>query len=67
MINFYDYANENKAEHIPDHPYIHSRSSILIIGGSGSGGKKALLNLISNQLDLVKIYFYAKDPYEAKY
>ena len=38
MINFDDYANENKAEHnlkwpyIPDHPY-----RILIIGGSGSG------------------------------
>ena len=38
MINFDDYANENKTEHnknwpyIPDHPY-----RILIIGGSGSG------------------------------
>ena len=38
MINFDDYANENKTEHnwkwpyIPDHPY-----RILIIGGSRSG------------------------------
>ena len=40
MINFDDYANENKTEHnlkwrnIPDHPY-----RILIIGGSGTGKK----------------------------
>ena len=38
MINFNDYANENKTEHnsnwpyTPDHPY-----RILIIGSSGSG------------------------------
>ena len=38
MINFDDYANENRTEHkrnwpyISDHPY-----RILIIGGSGSG------------------------------
>ena len=38
MINFDDYANENKTEHnlkwlhIQDHPY-----KILIIGGSRSG------------------------------
>ena len=38
MINFDDYANENKTEHnskrpyIPDNPY-----RILIIGGSESG------------------------------
>ena len=37
MINFDDYANENKTQlnlewsYIPDHPY-----RILIIGGSGS-------------------------------
>ena len=68
MINFDDYANENKTEHnlkwpyIPDHPY-----RILIIGGSGSGKTNALLNLINNQPDIDKIYWYAKDPYEAKY
>ena len=68
MINFDDYANENKTKHnskwqyIPDHPY-----RILIIGGSGSGKTNALLNLINNQPDIDKIYLYAKDPYEAKY
>ena len=68
MINFDDYANENKTEHnlkwpyIPDHPY-----RILIIGGSGSGKTNALLNLINNQPDIDKMYLNAKDPYEAKY
>ena len=40
---------------IPDHPY-----RILIIGGSGSAKPNALLNLISQQDDIYKIYFYAK-------
>ena len=68
MINFDDYANENKTEHnlkwpyIPDHPY-----RILIIEGSGSGKTNALLNLMNNQPDIEKIYLYAKNPYEAKY
>ena len=68
MINFDDYANENKTEHnkswpyIPDHLY-----RTLIIGGSGSGKTKFLLNLIENQPDIDKIYLYAKDPYESKY
>ena len=68
MINFDDYTNENKTQHnpkwpyIPDHPY-----RILIIGGSGSGKTNALLNLIENQPDIDKIYFCAKDPYEATY
>ena len=68
MINFDDYTDENKKEHnlkwpyIPDHP-----CRILIIGGSGSGKTNALLNLINNQLNIDKTYFYAKDPYEAKY
>ena len=39
---------------------------ILITGSSGLK-KKSLLNLISHQLDLDKIYLYAKDPHEAKY
>ena len=68
MINFDEYTNENKRKHnpnwpyIPDHPY-----RILIVGGSGSGKKNALLNLINNQPDIYKIYSYAKDPYEDKY
>ena len=68
MIIFDGYVNENKTEHnknwpyIPDHPY-----RILIIGGSGSGKTNVLLNLIENQPDIDKIYFYAKDPFEVKY
>ena len=68
MINFDDYANENKTEHnfkrpyFPDHPY-----RILITGGSGSGKTNALLNLINNQPGIDKIYLYAKEPYEVKY
>ena len=68
MINFDNYANENKTKHnlkwpyIPDHPY-----RILIMGGSGSGKINALLNLINNQPDIDEIHLYAKDPYEAKY
>ena len=68
MINFDNYTNKNKIEHnskwtyILDHPY-----RILIIGDSGSGKINALLNLINNQPDMIKIYLYAKDPYETKY
>ena len=68
MINSDDYANENKIQHnkkwpyIPEHPY-----RILIIGGSGSGKTNPLLNLISNQPDIDKIYLHSKDPYESKY
>ena len=43
---------------IPNHPY-----RILTIGVSGSGEKNALLNLISHQSDIDKIYLYAKDRY----
>ena len=46
---------------------IYSRSSILIIGGSGYGKTNALLNLLHNQPDIGKIYLYTKDPYESKY
>ena len=68
MINLDSITNENNKEHnekwpyIPDHPY-----RILIIGGSGSGKTNALLNLISQQDDIDKIYLYAKDWSEAKY
>ena len=68
MINFDDCTNENKINHdpnwlyIPDHPY-----RISIIRGSGSGKTNTLLNLINNQLDIDKIYLYAKDPFEDKY
>ena len=67
-INFDDFANENKIVHnknwsyISDHPY-----RILIIGGSASGKTNVLLNSKEKQLDIDKIYLYAKDPYECKY
>ena len=68
MVNFDDYANENKTEHNLKWPYIaDDPCRIIIIGGSGSGKKTPLLNLINNQPDIDKIYLYAKDPYEAKY
>ena len=38
-----------------------------MIGGSGCGKTKVLLNLIENQPDIDKIYLYARDPYQAKY
>ena len=60
MINFGDYANENKTvqelrshnlnwPYVPDYPY-----KILIIGGSGAGKTSALLNLINKQPDIDK-------------
>ena len=66
--NFDEVTKENIKEHdskgpqISDHPYI-----ILINGDSESGKTNSLFNLISHQLDIDKIYLYAKDPYEAKY
>ena len=50
------------AIYISDHPY-----RTLIIGGSRSGKTNALLNLISQQDDIDKIYLYAKDLSEPKY
>ena len=67
MIIFDDYANENKTQHNLKLSYIRDHSyRILIIGGSGSGKTNALLNLINKEPDIDKIYFYAKDPCEAK-
>ena len=40
---------------------------MLIIGGSGSGKTKTLLNLINEQKDIHKIYLYVKDLSEPKY
>ena len=58
MVN---YTNGNKTKfnskwlYIPDQPY-----KILIIGGTSSGKTNALLNLINNQLELIKhIYMQA--------
>ena len=68
MINFDDYANENKTEcnpkwpYIPDHPY-----RILKAEGSGYGKTNALLNLMINRTSIDKTYLYPKDPYKVKY
>ena len=68
MINFDDVRKENIKQlnpnqpQVSDHPY-----RILRVGGSGSGKVNSLFNLISCQLHFDKIYFYAKDPYEATY
>ena len=68
MINFDDHVNENKAEHNKNWSYTpNSPYRILMIGGSGSGKTKVLLNLIENQPDIDKINLCAKDPYEARY
>ena len=68
MINFDDYANENKTERNSNWPYTPDHSyRILIIGGSGFGKTNVLLDLIENQTDIDKIYLYAKDRYEVKY
>ena len=62
-----DITNKNKKRYekwpfIPEH--LHR---ILIIGGSGSGKANALLNLISQQGDIDKIYLCAKYLSESKY
>ena len=55
MINFDNYSNKNKIKHNFDWPYIPDHPNrILIIGGSGSGKTKTLLNLINNQPDIDK-------------
>ena len=68
MINLDSITNESNKEHsgkwpfIPDHP-----CKSLIIGGSRSGKTNALLNLITEQDVIDKIYLYAKDLSELKY
>ena len=67
MINFDDVTKENiknnpNRPQIPDHP-----CRTLITGGSGSGKTNWLFNLISQQVDIDKIYLYAKYPFEAKF
>ena len=71
MINLDSITTENNKEHnekwpyIPDHPY-----RIIIIGGSGSGKRNTLLNLIKEQdnCDVIdKVYLYARDLNKSKY
>ena len=68
MINFDDVTKENTKEHnsnwpqVPDHPY-----KVLINGGSGCGKTNLLFDLINQQPDTDKNYFYAKNLYETNY
>ena len=61
MINFDEVAKKNINEHnsnwpqIPDHPY-----RLLIVKGSRSGKTNSLLNLISQQPDIVKFIYIIK-------
>ena len=61
MTNLDSITNENNKEqnkkwpYILDHPY-----RILIIGGSGSGKTKALINLTNEQNDIDEIYLESK-------
>ena len=55
-------SHKLKWPYVPNHPH-----RFLIIGGSGSGKTNALLNLINSLPDIDKIYWYVKDPHEAKY
>ena len=68
MINFDGITKENIKEHNLNRPKTLDHSyGVLTIGGSGSGRTNALLNLISHQPDIEKIYFHAKDPYDTNY
>ena len=68
MINLDSITNENNKKHnekwpyIPDHLY-----RIIIIGGSGSGKRNVLINLINEQNGIDKIYLYPRDLSEPKY
>ena len=68
MFNADSITNENSKIHnkkwpfIPDYP-----NRILIIDSSGSRKTNALLHLINQQVDIDKIYLYAKNLSEPKY
>ena len=67
MINYDNAIKQNKKEHNPNWPEINDQPyRILIIGGSGSVKKNSLFNL-RNKFIYLRIYFYAKNSYEAKY
>ena len=64
MINFDGIVKE----HNSNWPQIANQAyRILIIGGFGYGNTNSWFNLINQQLDIDKFYFYAKNPYEEKY
>ena len=65
---YFDYiTKEGIKEHNPNWPENPDhRYRILIVGGFGSGKTNAALNLINHELNIDKMYLYAKDPFEAK-
>ena len=68
MINLDSITNENNKEHSEKWPYIPDHSyRILIIGGSGLGKTKAMLNLINEKSNIDKIYLYVKNLNKPKY
>ena len=68
MINFDNDIKEEIKEHNPSWPQILDHSyRIWIIVWSGSGYANSLFNLIGQQLDIDKMYWYAKYSYEVKY
>ena len=69
MIKSEDVTKEETKEHNQNWPqYLDHPYKILIIGGFGSGKTNSLFNVIIHQLDIDRIYLYAKEAkYEAKY
>ena len=68
MFNLEDITNEKNKKHNEKWPYISDHAyRILIIGGSGLGKTNTLLNLISHQDDIDRLYFYTEDLSEPKY
>ena len=64
-----NYDKSVEINHNPNWSYILNHChSILIVGGSGSGKTKVLLNLRKYQRpDIDKIYLCLKDLFESKY
>ena len=68
MINLDSIINKNNKEHNEKWPNVSDRwYRNVIISGSGSWKTKTLLNLISQQDDIDKMYFIAIDLSELKY
>ena len=67
MVNFDEVVGKKRFVHNPKWPYVPDHPHrIMIVGGSGSGKTNALINLLSKQPDIDKIYLYVRDPYEEK-
>ena len=68
MFNLEDITNENNKEHNEKWPYVSDHAyRILIIGGSGLGKTNTLLNFISHQDDIDRLYLHTEDLSEQKY